>query len=208
MESNTFKSVAFGGFDKQDVIRYIENEAKEHTQTVRVLQEENASLLAQNEELFTRNSELTAQLETLQAENKERSEVLEQLRQETDALTAEVAALRTAAQNVQELTAEVAVLRPEAEAYRQFRNRIGDIECEAQKRAVELETNTYAVLQKALSDFRSQYQQLSSTFAVTTNHVNNELRKIEVNLSQLPCALNQIGVDLSNLESSLQKPEE
>ena len=29
MENNTFKSVAFGGFDKQDVIRYIEQSARE-----------------------------------------------------------------------------------------------------------------------------------------------------------------------------------
>ena len=69
MESNTFKSVAFGGFDKQDVICYIQNSAQEHAEEVRILQEENVSLLAKNEELTTQVDTLTAQLAALEAQD-------------------------------------------------------------------------------------------------------------------------------------------
>ena len=40
MENNIFKSVAFGGFDKQDVISYIERTAKEASEAQEKLQRE------------------------------------------------------------------------------------------------------------------------------------------------------------------------
>ena len=46
MENNTFKSVAFGGFDKQDVIRYIEQSSREAAEVQERLQQENDSLRA------------------------------------------------------------------------------------------------------------------------------------------------------------------
>ena len=51
MGSSTFKSVAFGGFDKQDVVRYIEESAKEHAEAVRRLQAEKAELSSTLESL-------------------------------------------------------------------------------------------------------------------------------------------------------------
>ena len=205
MESNTFKSVAFGGFDKQDVIRYIERASLEHAEETRRLQEENVALSAQIRDLTAAKEALEAQVAELQAQAAESSALLGQVRQEADALSAEASTLRVGAMDAQTLAAELAVLRPEAEAYRQFRNRIGDIECEAQKRAAELESATNARLQAIMADFRAKYQSLASTFDVTASHVNNELRKIEVNLSQLPRALDQIGADLTALEKSFDK---
>ena len=40
MGSSTFKSVAFGGFDKQDVIRYIEQSAQQASSAQQELQAE------------------------------------------------------------------------------------------------------------------------------------------------------------------------
>ena len=44
MENNTFKSVAFGGFAKQDVIDYIERTARESAAAQEKLQQENNEL--------------------------------------------------------------------------------------------------------------------------------------------------------------------
>ena len=44
MENYAFKSVAFGGFDKQDVIHYIEQTAKEAAAVQERLQKENEDL--------------------------------------------------------------------------------------------------------------------------------------------------------------------
>ena len=87
------------------------------------------------------------------------------------------------AENAQ-LKAQVESLRPDAQAYAQFRERIGAIECEARKRADDLELATVRQLEQTLNLFREHYQVLMTTFETTASHVNSELRKIEVNLSQ------------------------
>ena len=43
MDTYSIKSVAFGGFDKQDVIRYIEQAAEQAAAAQEALQSENAS---------------------------------------------------------------------------------------------------------------------------------------------------------------------
>ena len=48
---------------------------------------------------------------------------------------------------------------------------------------------------------------LTAAFDTTSSHVNEELRKIEVNLTQLPRALDQIGVRLQELEGVLKDEE-
>ena len=210
MESNTFKSVAFGGFDKQDVIRYIENSAKEHAEELRRLQSERDTLRQNNDTLSAHNIELTdkcgqleTSLKTLEATHQEQQSELAQLRQKAEALTVETDSLRMKANSVEALKAEIESLRADAEAYRQFRNHIADIEFEARKRAAELEENTHQTLMALVTDFNSKYQQLSSTFDVTSNYVTTELRKIDVMLSQLPRALDQLGTELNTLENSL-----
>ena len=215
MESNTFKSVTFGGFDKQDVILYIENAAKTHAEELRKLQEENDALRQENDSLNAQNTELTAKCEqlearakTLEANKQEQQSAYARLRQEADALTTEVDTLRTTARAIDALKTEVVSLRSDAEAYRQFRNRIGDIECEARRRTAELEETTRGTLLTLVTDFNTKYQELSNTFDVTSNYVTGELRKIDVMLSQLPRALDQLGADLNTLEGSLQIPED
>ena len=106
---------------------------------------------------------------------------------------------------VARLTAEVNALRPDAEAYAQFRERIGAIECEARKRAADLEIATAAQLRRTLDLFREQYQVLMSTFESTAAHVNGELRKVEVNLTQLPRAMDQAGAELNHLAATLEQ---
>ena len=214
MESNTFKSVAFGGFDKQDVVRYIENTAKEHAEALQNLQSEADALRQDNELLNAQNAELTTKCEQLEAGVKAQEATLQEqeytithLRQEVEALTAEAESLRMTAREIDALKADVLSLSTDADAYRQFRNRIGDIECEARKRAADLEENTHQTLLTLVADFNSKYQQLSSSFNATSDYVTTELRKIDVMLSQLPRALDQLGTELNTLEASLQAEE-
>ena len=214
MEGNPFKSVTFGGFDKQDVIRYIENAAKTHADELQQLQSDNDALRQENDAINAQNTELTTKCEQLEARVKaleinkqDQQAAYSHLRQEADALNAEIETLRTTVRAIEALKAEVLSLRPDAEAYRQFRNRIGDIECDARKRAVALEENTMNTMLTLVTDFNAKYQELSNTFDVTSNYVTSELRKIDVMLSQLPRALDQMGANLNSLESSLQPSE-
>lgn len=51
MENYPIKSVTFGGFDKQDVIHYIEQTAQKAAESEKQLREENERLRSQMEEL-------------------------------------------------------------------------------------------------------------------------------------------------------------
>ena len=201
MENNTFKSVTFGGFDKQDVIRYIEQTAKETAELRESLEKENDRLRAQTEELTARLREASSRAEAL---DHERRELREQLERETAARKE----LEPAKPEAERLAAEVERLRPDAEAYAQFRERIGAIECEARKRAADLETATVRQLESVVAAFREQYQTLASAFDATAVHVTGELRKVEVNLAQLPRSMDQAGVELAKLSETLEKARE
>nr|WP_325303908.1 hypothetical protein [uncultured Dysosmobacter sp.] len=190
MENYAIKSVTFGGFDKQDVIKYIERTAQEQ----KTLQEENEALRMRETELAEKAESLSAQLERLTAEHTACQEALER---ET--------ARRQELERLLPLEEEVERLRPDAQAYAQFRERIGAIECEARERAADLEAATAAQLRKTVRIFQEQYQDLMETFETAAAHVNGELRKVEVNLTQLPRALDQTGTELSALAARIDQ---
>ena len=208
MENNTFKSVAFGGFAKQDVINYIEEAAREAAAQQERLEQE-------NESLRTQIQDLTAQLEQAQGKvqelNARREELEKALEQETSVRTALEPFKSEAEQLSQEnarLEEELQALRPDAEAYAQFREQIGAIECEARKRAADLEIETVSRLERITADFRRKYQDLMTTFDATATHVTGELRKVEVNLTQLPRAMDQAGKELEALAAELERAKQ
>lgn len=197
MDNYPIKSVTFGGFDKQDVIRYIEQTAQQAAAAQQALQAENEDLQKQISTLSAELFSLRAQVSSLSTE---RDHLQEALSQESTS--------RQQLEVLKPLEAEVARLRPDAEAYAQFRERIGAIECEARKRAADLEQATANQLQKTVDLFREQYQTLMSTFESTASHVNGELRKVEVNLTQLPRAMDQAGTELNDLAARLEHSKE
>ena len=201
MENSTFKCVAFGGFDKQDVIRYIEQSAREAAEVREQLQLE-------NERLRTESADLQAQVRALQEKLEAESSLREDAQSRLEQAKRALEDLRTAKADADRLTAEVERLRPDAEAYVRFRNRIGDIECAANKRAAELESTTTARLRRTTDLFRSQYTDLMSSFEAAAAHVISELRKVEVNLTQLPRAMDQTGAELNELSALLEQGPE
>lgn len=200
MDNYPIKSVAFGGFDKQDVVRYIQQTAQQTAAEQEALRKEADALREKEAALAEELAALKAQFEEMTTRCDQLQEALAQetaARQELESLKAlegQNAALRS----------EMDALRPDAQAYAQFRERIGAIECEARKRADDLEAATHAQLQQTVALFRSQYQTLMNTFEAAATHVNGELRKVEVNLSQLPRAMDKTGAELEELAARLK----
>lgn len=201
MENYPIKSVTFGGFDKQDVISYIEKAAQQASAAQQQLQDENERLRAQVEELTKRSNSLLIQLDAVSIQ---KNELEAQLAAES-AARAELEPYKALEDKVAALEAEIARLQPDAKGYVQFRERIGVIECEARERADDLEKATIEQLQKTVDLFRVQYQALMSTFETTAAHVTSELRKVEVNLSQLPRAMDRSGAELIELTKQLKR---
>lgn len=197
MENSTFRSVTFGGFSKEDVIRYIEQTAQATAALQENLQKEAAALQEAN-------AALSQQLAALQSKTDAQSAELEQLRTDLERESRQRQTLESCKTDAARLAQQVEALRPDAEAYAQFRQRIGAIECEARKRAADLESSTIARMDQVLGAFRAQYQELMTTFDATATHVTGELRKVEVNLAQLPRAMDQAGAELSELAAVLE----
>lgn len=198
MENSIFKSVAFGGFDKQDVVAYIEKAAREAAEVREKLQKENDGLKEETRTLGGRLAELEARLTELEEENASLRQELEQaaaVRRELENLRPEAA----------RLSAEADALRADAEAYAHFRAQIGTIECEARRRAADLEEETGERMRRAADQFRAQYQAMMGTFETAAAHVGSELRKMEVSLTQLPRAMDRTGADLKELEALLER---
>nr|WP_325186010.1 hypothetical protein [uncultured Oscillibacter sp.] len=200
MENNVFKSVAFGGFDKQDVVSYIERTAREASEAQEKLQQENDGLRRESQALGEEAAALRSKLEAQEAEN---ARLREALARET-ALRQELEALRPETERLRE---QVESMREDAESYARFRGQIGAIECEARQRAAGLEDEAGARMRHLAEAFQSQYRTLMSTFETTAAHVNSELRKIEVNLTQLPRAMDRSGAELKELEALLERRE-
>ena len=204
MENYSFKSVAFGGFDKQDVVRYLEQSSEKAAAAQRELEAENEALRKEAEERTAELETLRGQIEELTAQ---RDRLQEQLETEA-AARADLEPLRALEKDVARITAERDALRPDAESYARFRERLGAIECEARNRADDLEEEAAAQTRRTVETFQSQYLRLMSAFEATAGHVNSELRKIEVSLSQLPRALDQTGSELNELAARLEKKPE
>ena len=209
MENYSFKSVAFGGFDKQDVVRYLEQSSEKAAAAQRELEAENEMLHRQAADQMEELDRLRVQVEEL---TEQRDRLREKLETEA-AVRADLEPLRALEQEAARLTAERDALKPDAQAYARFRERLGAIECEARKRADDLEEEAAAQTRRTLEEFRSRYQRLMREFESAAGHVNGELRKIEVTLSQLPRALDQTGAELDSLSARLErkpgdKPEE
>lgn len=198
MENNTLKTVTFGGFDKQDVIRYIEQTAQENAAVLARAEEEKQALEQEAAELREKLNDSSEQLRRVREEN-------EQLRAAAagkEQAEAELAELRAERERLRD---QLAQIQPLAEEYQKVKTQIGTIECEARKRANDLEEETVARLNRTLSLCRAQYETLTAAFETASSHVTAELRKIEVGMMQLPRAMDQLGSDLKELEAQLNQ---
>ena len=189
MEQYAIKSVAFGGFDKEDVARYIGQISQESGK----LREERDVLQERLEQAEQEMAALRDQLQAL-TEAKER---LEAENQRLAPMEAENARLKE----------EMEALRPDAEAHVMLREQVGTIECEARQRAAELEERTVGQMRRATDQFRRQYQVLMNTVETASGHMTAELRKMEVALAQLPRTMDQTGAELNQLAAALEKTE-
>lgn len=201
MENYSFKTVTFGGFDKQDVMRYIEQASEKAAAVQRSLEAENEALRKEIQTLSQRLQDAESESATLLSR-------CEGLQKELATAKEELEPLRPLEGEAERLRAEADTLRPDANAYAQFRERLGAIECEARKRADDLESASAQQMKKTVDRFRSQYEALMRTFESAASHVTEELRKVEVEISQLPRVMDRSGAELEQLTASLERPAE
>ena len=155
MENNTFKGSLFGGFNRQDVMNYIEKASKE---SAALLQEKDAQINAleqQVQELSAQQAQLHSELQNIMQRYDQTCQALTEAQKACvsaqDSLQkAEEQAARDADEQ-KRLTTTLEGLQQEVDEYHKLKNNIAEVEVEAKHRAdtivAEAKANAESLLQ-------------------------------------------------------------
>lgn len=185
---NSFRTVAFGGFHKQDVLNYITTANREN-------QNKNSDLKQQAESAVKEKAELEEKFECAEAARKknaaecerlsdllaQRTTALEQSEKDLSALKKEYEMLTA---RLTELEVKVPKLEEDAEAYAALKDYTATIELEAHRKAqeiVEQAQNQAAKVRNELEGWlrrvQSSYQHLRTDVSATVSHLISELER-------------------------------
>ena len=211
----TFKTAMFGGFDRQDVVAYIEKTARESGERAAALERERDELAAQREAL-------TQEGETLRGENQSLSERCAALEAALAEKSAEEDRLRGRVEALAGLESEAARLRGVEREYQTYRAHMVDVELEARQRADEIGREAQERAEKLLRETEERcealrarlraelhraaetYGSLRTDFQTLAEHVSGELRKMDVAATQLPLSFDHLREKLEELEREAQ----
>ncbi len=208
----TFRNAAFGGFNRQDVMDYIANAARESGERIAALEQERDML----QEKASQRDQFEQELHVIREQCAALETSLDTVSAERDALQAQVEQLQAQAGSLREMEAQ-------AKEYDSMKQHIAGIELDAHKRAdqilqeaqaraqaIEREAGQHAAdvhskMEEELSTLSLRYQELLNTFETVSAHVAGELRKMDVAVGQLPLAFNRLSTALRELQDTAGK---
>lgn len=187
-----FRSAAFGGFNRQDVMNYLEHSVKEQRQ---IQDELRAQLNQATDELKQTKEQLAQaqqQAQQFQFQSEQNAADSQKMQEQADLLAqlqGEVAQLRS----------RVAQLEPDAEAYAAIKERTSGIELEAHRRAQTIIDGAQAQADQVrrelatwLERVERDYFDLRAQVGNTATQATNELERVRQGLSNITlCMTNQ-----------------
>ena len=212
-----FRTAALGGFQKQDVLDYIERSTKDHgdkvAQLQRELEEARRALSEAEEERASLTGELSAaqdRAQTLTGEKEAAAAAAEQARRETEALRGELAEERRRMAETEEALEhtmeEVERLRPGAEAFARLKDRTAGIELEAHCRAqgVQAEAEERAMktreqVEQWLRRMQGEYDRIRGDIDAAVSQVSGGLAEAERIIGELSGVLTRQDGELEEL---------
>lgn len=211
-----FRNCMFGGFNRQDVLTYLENASKEAAQSQQDLQQKLDE--AQNT-LTQQKKELADQQDQLSRIRRENEELRAQLEQTNIALSAsrtecsqKAGELEEARREAEEWSAKSAALEPDAIAYNAIKERTAGVELEAhhraqavqeqaEQRAKQLRRQTELWMQKV----EREYDVLRSEVESTVSHVADKLGQAGKCLDQITALLGEQDLALEALNQAYEE---
>lgn len=203
-----FRTAAFGGFQKQDVMNYLERSAQEHAQRVAALQKEldEAKQVHAGEE--ARAAALEERLALLEADNQRLAIELAQCEEALNEVTSERDGLRTLSGQLQDQLDKVT---PAATAYEAVKDRTAGIELEAHGRAqaIEREGRTKALeQQQRVKDWfnktREAYERLRADINATLSHAAQEMDRAGKSMAELTGSLEGQDDALAAIQAQIE----
>ena len=219
-----FRTAAVGGFNRQDVLNYLETVTREAAEQQAKLQQQ---LDEASETVRQQNADLTGLRESSARQEQELTQLREQLsaceqelaglREQNDGETADLTQVR--AENAQ-LKAKVAELRPGAEAYDAIKERTAGLEMEAHHRAKlveeqskeqarQLRRQIEAWMQKVEREYGALRTEVEATVAHAAdqlNHAGQSLDRVNELLNRQDVALKSLGEEYSESDPDRVEP--
>lgn len=168
--SANFKTCMFGGFDREDVIAYIEKTAKESRERIEALE-------AENESYRLENQRMESALRALQIQTEDYSQTAE----ERDTLRLRVAETQS---ELEDLRGEKAALQQENETLRgaaeeaaHLKEHIADIEISAHRRTEEFRAEAIAKLRRYIEEQRNWCQEQRGQYAAIVETILQDVRR-------------------------------
>lgn len=189
--TTNFKTCMFGGFDREDVIKFIEQFSKESRERIEQLEQENASLKSGNEEMETALRTLHAQVKEQQAE----TSLAEELRRQ-------IATLNERLEMVQQERDE---LKANADEYAYLKKHIAEIEINAHRRSEEFRAEAMSQLRKCVAQQRAWCQEQRRNMAAMHEDALAKLRRAEEAVLEADYAgFDEMMDSLQAIEDTLQ----
>ena len=199
-EGLQFRTSAFGGFNKQDVMAYLEKSAREHSGKIAELQKELAELRQARTEAEDAGETMKSRLAVLEAENQR--------------LAADLAQREAQAAELTVLKEEAETLRPAAASYESIKSRTASIELEAHGRAQAIEQEGRIRAKKAqeqvldwFDKMQAAYLRLRTDIDATLHHAAREMERAGQSLVDLDTALGGHDKTLAELRQAAEHLE-
>ena len=196
-----FRSVAFGGFHKQDVLNFVENTAKDHAQQLQELQQK---LEEQGRQLESALNER----DSLRAQTEQTGEELEQLRARTEELTGWLERAESdradLSARLDEMTEKATGLEPDALAYRELKERTAGVELEAHRRAQAVEDRAADRAEQVRAGAAAWLKELGQEYDCLRTQTETTAAYARVQLQQAENALDQLGALLGGQAAALE----
>ena len=175
--SANFKTCLFGGFDREDVVAFIEKTSRESNERIE-------ALVKENEELQRKSQSMESELLLMREDYMVRSQQAERasaLEEQVAALTAKLAVLEE----------EIIPLRQQAAEYQSLRDHIADIEISAHRRTEEFRAAAVAQLREMIDEQNAWCEAAKARYSELSYQFATKLQQAQTAVSQL---------DLGNVE--------
>ena len=193
----SFKTRLFGGFDREDVVTYIEKTAAE----IRGEFEAFVALRAEVETLHRQRDEAAAENEALRGLTEEDTK----LREENARLQAQLAQAQA---ETSALRSECEALRGPASEYQSLKEHIAEIEISAHRRTEEFRAKAMERLAQCIAQQRAWCGQRRSTYAHINAALLDQLRQAEQAVENADfAAFDGMIAELQRMEDELTQSE-
>lgn len=211
-----FRTATFGGFQKQDVMIYIETASREHREKLEELQrqldeagaarasleEELAAARAQSGEQEQELQRLREACAAAQAEAADRDRALEQARSDLAQVQAQLAGAQAQAAG---LEAELAKASPAAEAYERIKDRTAGIELEAHCRAQTVQAEAEERVKRLQTDAEEWLHKVWDGYGALRAQVDAAIGRAQGELEQVNGLLRDVSGALSGQAEQLER---